>query len=317
MPSGGTALGVQLKLGSGVRLKGHSGAPIFVRDRVVGLLRTAFLEDDQRSSGGIVHATAIQHIVEFCNRLSPGLLACRVSVRWPMVTNTRSPLLLADRKAEFELFQEMITGRSQERILLLQGESGSGKSTLMRELAAFGDPLGLFTCVVDFKGSQPLTAIILSVLTSLPETMLPETRSSKAAEQFSEMLDEFADLERPIVLMLDNWQDSGEDVRRWIATKLLPTVPKTPSLIVLISGQSVQDIRNPSWPELSHFRELKPITLAEDWFDYSLRKWPRTALTRDHIEAVTFLGGGLPHIIDRNLQSFQINLHQDVSLGGA
>jgi hypothetical protein len=316
MPNGRAALGVQLKLGSGVVMKGHSGAPLFVRDRVVGLLRTAFLDDDERSSGGIVHATASQHIVEVCNRLSPDLLACRVSVRWPAVAGPH-PLLLADRKTEFELFQEMITGRTRERILLVQGPSGSGKSTLMRELAVFGDPLGLLVGVADFKGGLPLSEIILSLLMSLPETLLPATRASEGAQQFSVMLDELADMERPIILMFDNWQDSGEDVRRWIINKVLPAVPTTPSLIVVIGGQNVQDVRKQLRPESTRFSELQPITSTDDWHDYSRRKWPKAALTRDHIQAVTFAGNGLPHIIDQTLEAFQTRLSQDVSLGGA
>ena len=315
MSMGGTALGVQLRLGSGVLMKGHSGAPLFVRNRVVGLLRTAFLDVNERSSGGIVHATASQHIVDICNRLTPNLLACRVSVSWPSVASPCSPLLVADRKVEFEYFQEMITGRTQKRILLVQGPSGCGKSTLMRELAAFGDPLGLLVCAADFKGGQPLSAIILSFLMSLPEHLLPATRASKGAEQFSVMLDEIAEMETPILIMLDNWQDSGEDVRRWINNKVLTAVATSPSLMILISGQDVQDVRRQSQPDFTRFVELQPITSTDDWHDYSRRKWPEASLTKDHIQAVAFSGKGLPHIVDQTLEAFQMRLRQGVSRG--
>lgn len=165
--AGSTALGIQFQFGSGVLMKGHSGAAVFVNNRVVGLLRTAFLDESEKTMGGIVHATPIQQVVEFCNRLRAGLLGFHLPVRWPVGVSADSPIL-ADRKEEFEIFVRMITGTSKKRVLLLQGESGSGKTVLANELTEYARRLGLFVAKADCKSTPPLDSVITSFLLDAP-----------------------------------------------------------------------------------------------------------------------------------------------------
>jgi hypothetical protein len=51
LPGGGAAIGIQFQFGSGVLMKGHSGAAVFVNNRAVGLLRTAFLDESEKTMG--------------------------------------------------------------------------------------------------------------------------------------------------------------------------------------------------------------------------------------------------------------------------
>src|SRR5262249_8302989 len=130
---GVSAIGIQFHFGSGVLMKGHSGAAVFVNNRVVGFLPTAVLDNSEKTMGGVAHSTPIQSVVEVCNRLIPGLLAFHPPIRWPGGISGDCPIL-ADRNEEFRIFVQMITGTSEKRVLLLQGDSGSGKTVLANEL---------------------------------------------------------------------------------------------------------------------------------------------------------------------------------------
>jgi hypothetical protein len=151
---GDTAIGIQFRFGSGLLMKGHSGAPVFVNERVVALLRTAFLDEKEKTMGGIVHAISVARVVEFCNQRSPGLLAYHVPITWPGPSATHNRIL-ADRKEEFEVFERMVTGQSNERVLLLKGESGYGKTDLADELVRYARGLGLQVVQADCKGCLP------------------------------------------------------------------------------------------------------------------------------------------------------------------
>ncbi|HEY6345751.1 MAG TPA: serine protease [Bryobacteraceae bacterium] len=306
MPRKTTALGVQFHFGSGVRMRGHSGAPLLVRERAVGLLRTAFEDDVKVSAGGIVHATSIRDVVASCNVVASGLLSCRAVVQWPSLGPTESRLLLADRKAEFELFQRMITGKSTERILLLEGESGFGKSTLMDELMNYAQPLGVAVGRADCKGGASLSDVFDSLLFSLPQALFPQTRETAGNQRFFVMADEIADLERPVVLQIDTWEDAGDPIRQWVTKTLFPAVPANPGLVVVIAGNSKVEPLTKACPAgLCARHPLKPILSTDDWHDYAVRRWPNTGLTTDHITALVLRNRGIPINVETDLAFVQ------------
>jgi hypothetical protein len=53
-------------------------------------------------------------------------------------------------------FEEMMTGQSRHRILLVAGASNTGKTLLAAELRAYAHHLNLSTALIDFKGCPSL-----------------------------------------------------------------------------------------------------------------------------------------------------------------
>jgi hypothetical protein len=296
-------------------MKGHSGAAVFVNDRVVGVLRTAFLDESQKTMGGIVHATPVPTIVEFCNRLVPGLLAFHSQVRWPVGVSTDRPIV-ADRKEEFEIFLGMITAATKKRVLFLQGESGSGKTLLASELTGYARRLGLHVASADCKGTPTLDSVIDSLLLD-SVGVLRGAEAAQGASRFSEVIEDLAAVDRPFLLALDTWQESSEPVRKWVAQTLLPNIQRMPGLVVLIGGQ--KDLPDPTaktWQDLAELRQLKPISSAQDWFEYSRRKWPSSHLDKQHVEAITVATFGKPNIVDGYLNTLQKELPARTLYGG-
>jgi hypothetical protein len=317
MDGGGAAIGVQFEFGSGVRMHGHSGAPLLVRGRVVGLLRTAFTDaSEDLSAGGIVHSTAVQHVVDFCNRFVPGLLSCRATIRWASPAATQSPLLLADRRPEFELFQRMISGQSRERFVFLEGESGIGKSTLLDELANYARPLGVPVGRADCKGAPPLADLFDSLLLSFPNALFPATRAASGTQPYSLILEEIADLERPVVIQIDTWDQSNDAVRKW-TVKTVSELAANPGLIVMVAGPRMELLDKACPPDLCALRPLRPIMSTADWHDYAVRRWPNTGLTHAHIQGSVITFGGVPLNVEANLALLQRSLPVASPPGGA
>ena len=316
MAGGGTAIGIQFRFGSGVLMKGHSGAAVFVNNRVVGLLRTAFLDDSKRTMGGIIHATSIQQVVAFCNRLRPGLLAFHPPILWPNPLPTQVRVL-ADRREEFEIFVRMITGQSKERVLLLRGESGSGKTVLANELMEYAKGLGLQVAKADCKGCPSVDSILATLLFDLPSGFLPETERAVGALRFSKMIEDLTALDRPLLIALDTWQDSSEEVRKWIEQWLLPGVPRMPGLVAMIGGHNVPKPAQ-TWGDFAALRQLEPITSAQDWFEYTQRKWPPVGIPKERVETITLAVGprGRPNVIDGLLDGLQGGLLALATPGG-
>jgi len=316
MAGGVTAIGIQFQFGSGVLMKGHSGAAVFVNNRVVGLLRTAFLDDSKRTMGGIVHATSIQQVVAFCNRLKPGLLAYHSPIVWPAPLPTQGRIL-ADRRAEFEIFTRMITGQSKERVLLLKGESGSGKTVLSNELMEYARGLRVEVARADCKGCPSMDSILATLLFDLPPGFLPETEKAVGALRFFKMIEDLIALDRPLLIALDTWQDSSEEVRKWIEQRLLPGVPRMPGVVALIGGHEVPKPAQ-TWGDFAAPRQLEPITSAEDWFEYTQRRWPSVSIPKERVETITLAVGpmGRPNVIDGLLDGLQGGLLALATPGG-
>ena len=103
---------------------------MFVDSNVVGILRSATMRE-RSTVGGLVKALQIAHVARILELALPGPTG---GIRWPAPSPNHAPLL-ADRKPEFEAFERMITGKSNEqRLLLLQGTSAAGKSLLCASL---------------------------------------------------------------------------------------------------------------------------------------------------------------------------------------
>ncbi len=317
--NGSTAIGVQFDFGSGVLMKGHSGAALFVRERVVGFLRTAFLDEQKKTMGGILHATSISHVMEHCNRLKPGLLVIDPPIQWPAPLPSHSRLL-ADRREEFEIFDRMVTGRCLERVLLLKGVSGSGKSVLMAELTGYASSLGLPVAHADCKGCPTVDALFNTFMFAVAPGTLPGSETATGFSRLHAMIEDLTALDRPIVFALDTWQDSSDEVRKWIGQLLLRNLPRMPGVVVLIGGQKgLPEHKDQTWAEYAVLRNLEPITSVEDWYEYTQRKWPSVDIPKVMVETITRAVGPQsgPNVIVSLLGTLMNSLAESAAAGGA
>lgn len=307
MGPNGTAISIQFNFGDGVLMKGHSGAPLFVNNRVVGLLRTAFLDDKEKTTGSIVFASPVARVIELCGQKCPGMIGYSSPVTWPAPTS--NPHSIADRKEEFEIFERMITGQSKERILLLRGESGSGKTVLAEELIAYAKGLGIAVAQVDCKGSPSLDPVVTSFLLGI-EDFTPTAASTTGFPRYTALIDDLAILEQPLLLALDTWQQCSVDVRKWLErSSFLPNLARMPAVVVMIGGHEVPDAKGTAWSDLAiPVRHLGVIRSIDDWFEYARQKWPDVPFERAHVQALVFATGGQPNTMDVMLETVRRNL---------
>ncbi len=280
---GGTVLRLQFDSGSGVPLKGHSGAPVIINGVVVGLLCTAFLDGAEKSVGGFVAASPIRHVVEFCNQYDRRLLQYKAAISWPTATPTVSPVM-ADRKQEFSEFVGMITGQSQKRILFLQGVSGFGKTRVAEEFGEYARGLRVIVASVDLKGPLDLEQVYQSFVFTAGGEVFPNAAASESgAARFPQIVEDLISLERPLLLSIDNWQDSSDLFQKWIKLQLFVQMDQMPHIIVMITGHQVPEPRAAAWAKFVLSRELSFIDAPGDWLEFCTRNWPQGGITRDHI----------------------------------
>jgi hypothetical protein len=314
MPGGLAAIGIQFDFGSGVYMKGHSGSAVFVGSRVAGFLRTAFVDENERTMGGIVHATPLRDVVACCDRVKPGLLSFRPPIEWPE-PGPAHVRILADRRAEFEIFEKMITGRSRERILLLSGESGSGKTLLTEKLIQYAKSLGVPVASADCKGTPDLDRIFNKLLSGLGPGILPQAETATGYARIWRLLDDLAELKRPVLIALDTWESSTDETLEMIE-KVLQAIPGTPAAVVVIGGQAVPDCASGNWAGLAVPRHLEPIDSSEDWIEYARGKFPAVHFSEDHVEGITLAARGRPNLIDILLDGLHDSTRAFATSGG-
>jgi hypothetical protein len=225
-------------------------------------------------------------------------------VKWTsIVTGFQSRI--ANRAAEKDLFSEMITGRSQQRILMLSGASGTGKSVLLAEFHAYAKHLGLAVASFDFKGCPSEHDLFESLRLDLGSQILKESFFASGANRFYEVIADLQRVAQPVVLFFDTYQEASTSSQTWIEAQLLPRLDRAPGVVVVISGQRVPDHDKSAWRSLVAFRELLPITSAEAWLEYARHKWEDVdvPLNPDYVGALTLATRGHPGQMDALLET--------------
>ena len=283
--SGGPIISLQFDFGTGLLMRGHSGAPVFVDGLVVGLLRTAFLDERKLTMGGIVQATSIRYVVECCRKQSPTLLTFRPGISWPSPKAEDKPVV-ADRKREFSDFERMITGQCEQRVLLLEGASGTGKTVIAEEFERYARSLDVIVASADLKGCPTMDQIFGALLITGGEGVFKQAESADRPQRFFRMMDDIMALEKPFLLLFDGWKEAPDELRKWIKNTVSPKLSLMPHVIVMITGQEVPDPSAANWKELVICHQLTPIHSTEDWYEFCNRKWPASPIARQHIESL-------------------------------
>lgn len=211
---------------------------------------------------------------------------------------TRS--ITIDREPELALFDSVIAGTADDRILLIEAASGVGKTALIREFD-HRHPKNIRFAKIDFKGSSTSLADMLSRLCDTLgwdhfPTLTAEVKSittpsvnvssnmmlgqnqievylSGRDEQEREMRRTvltdsfFADLRKlgKTILIFDTFEQCDDVIAKWIAGAFLSRAHRSPHLAVIVAGQRVPE-QTIEWE--CHHHKLKGIS-HEYWHQYA------------------------------------------------
>jgi hypothetical protein len=224
------------------------------------------------------------------------------AIAWPAAADAFTRRL-ADRKDEFEIFVNMLSGRSAQRIFLIQGSSSSGKTVLLHECMVYAKHLGVPYAYVDFKGGVPLDDALESLL-DLGQNILRESSACLEPARPRTMIADFQRVRNPLLLLFDTYEQTPQGAQNWVETRLLQRIENCPALVVVIAGQKIPEQSGKSWTEFARTVALPPIRRVEDWVDYAGRNSALALIKREHVEAFTFINDGDPGRISAVLEAF-------------
>ena len=232
------------------------------------------------------------------------------TIQWPAPLHDYvSPL--ADRKDEFALFEQIVTGKIAKRILLLRGVSNTGKTVLLTEWLSYAKELKLHTASLDFKGCPSLDELFEALRLDLGSQILRESHGASGAARFYQFISDLQHLLSPLVLFFDTYQEASLDSQKWIEGQLLSRLDKAPAVVAVIGGQQVPAYDKHGWRVMVEARDLRPIQTVEDWLEYSERRWQNPNVNEDHVKALTLATGGNPGQLSALLETMVRRLPTD------
>ncbi len=207
---------------------------------------------------------------------------------------------LADRREEFHFYQAMLAGQTRERILLLQAARNHGKSGLIREFATYADG-HVASALTDLKGCADSASLHRELRAELLRAGLAVVQG---AQNLAALLDavEIAAQTRPVVLLLDTYEQAVPEVQKFLQGQLLAAVRRAEGLCVVLGGQSVPDHGKELWANHARRFDLGRLTDKQHWIDYARPRFPQ--LNEAHIAMCVHNCKGLPGDIATNLASF-------------
>lgn len=172
---------------------------------------------------------------------------------------------MANRDAEFQLFEAMLQGRSAQRALLIQGESGRGKSMLVNSFIRLARQLRLGHTLID---CQNPSWSLDSVLNTLENDMTNASNSlaGETSEQHRRrLLTKLKALAQPHLLLLDSFEKAPGELKQWLEDDVLARLLNCPALVVVVCGQSVPKTQGKFWQDDVHSLALPLIANPEAW----------------------------------------------------
>jgi len=203
---------------------------------------------------------------------------------------------LADRRhREWPAVVDLLSGRSRERILLLEADSGFGKSAIVHQANAYArGKLDLLVAVIDlksemFKVEDVLKQIYLELCAHLPNF------SREGASKTDFLLQDLRALRRPVVLLFDGYEVAAENkaIADWIGQQILNEVETTLSLAVIVAGKSVPDFAQAGWRDLVRHIRLEPILEVKPWQEWFALRNPGFQ-DLDHLRSIVKIANGIP-----------------------
>jgi hypothetical protein len=205
-------------------------------------------------------------------------------------------LPLADRRPHFDAVRNALSGRSSNRIFLLQGDGAAGKTEFLHELSAYADRVRVPWTLFDFKGARPFEEFFEAAVVDLGKELLPDTAAATAKTPFAAFLQDLQQLSTPVLLVFDTFEKASEQGKEWLEVKLLPRVRLLPAVIVVVGGRVVPDRKQFVWRALADSRVLEPIRNPEDWKEY-LERVHHWRLELHEIQLLTDAAMGQPAVL--------------------
>lgn len=204
---------------------------------------------------------------------------------------------MANRDAEFQLFEAMLQGRSAQRALLIQGESGRGKSTLVKAFVRLARQLPLRHTLIDCKYTLSLGSALSALEHDLAHTSNPP--AGETPEQHSRrVLARLKTLPQPHLLLLDTFEQASPELSRWLEHDVLARLPDYPALLVVVCGQSVPQAQDQFWQDDARTVALQPILNPDIWHAFC-----KHAVSADFIQTLVSYTCGNPALIAPVLNS--------------
>lgn len=210
----------------------------------------------------------------------------------------------ANREFEFDLFDRIISGQTNERILLLDAQGGMGKTTLLREFMR-RCPGDVPFAPVDLKGNTTSLHEIFyrmcdaldwegfptfaSRVESLGQVTIADNRiigraeievalrspdeGDRAARRADLTRAFFADLralQRRILLIFDTFEEAPLEVKEWFQSSFLAFSHHTPDLVVIVAGRQIPE-ESIEWTACCISHCLVPVREPESWRIYADR----------------------------------------------
>ncbi|HEX6716208.1 MAG TPA: SEFIR domain-containing protein [Pyrinomonadaceae bacterium] len=227
-------------------------------------------------------------------------------IHWPQPA-TGYPWPLADRNDEFAFFQTMISGKSKERILMLQGLSNTGKTVCLAELFAYSRQLGAAAALLDFKGCPTLDDLFEALRVDLGPEILCRAHNLTGTARFYQVISDLQNFYWPVLLVFDTYEQASSDAQRWLENQLLPRLDRTPGVLIVIGGQRIPDPARYLWRPLAKVFELSSIGVVDHWINYIEAKW-QCPVNRERVDTLTRATNGNPGQLSALLESLIRNL---------
>jgi hypothetical protein len=229
-----------------------------------------------------------------------------VAVQWPERVN-RPIRTLANRDEEFDCFERMIQGQTDQRILLIRGASNRGKTALLGELLGLANMLGVAYSHIDLKGCPTLDQVLETIALDAQE-LLPTLRNAPSGGRQLALLGDLQRLARPLLLAFDTFEKGGDEFARWLETQLLNRVARCPALLVVVCGQAVPDQDKHTWGAQATTFELPPIREDGKWRQFCASAYQGKPIDPKHVECLVIVTNGDPGAIAALLRTLASNL---------
>ncbi len=248
--------------------------------------------------------------------------------------------LLADYERERQAFDALLSPDCRERILLFCGESGGGKTPLLAAclermpttipcipIQLRGSAVGVAEIFyragrrLDWKRLPHFTGRV-AALEGVPQVQVdgnwlrginnsinvalraenPADQKQRRAALTDAWFQDLSAFDHPVLVALDTYEQAPADVADWIGGPFLARVEHTPSLRVLLAGQTVPALPNIEWGHCCVDHELLGVPEAKYWLPV-VEAMQRYIPSTDWLAGVCYALDGNPAKIIQAIES--------------
>ena len=221
------------------------------------------------------------------------------AAKWPSVLPPVDDWMVADCDDIRAAFAKLMSPDCHARILLIKGTGGLGKSTLTEELVAYPARIagGPGAARLDLKSGGDIHLLLDAFARKLRLLDTHAATEGRAPhDRLAALFDALEERGEPTVLVFDTFESSGA-LGEWVEKNVLPAVPSSPWLRVVVAGREVPDSTRSeaaAWRGAVERHILKKL----QWHDWSsLAKRLRPQLTGANLKQLHEITCGDHHAI--------------------